>query len=112
MKSFGTITHMVVKNRKDTTQILSNYIFKTPFFWPKKSTHYIEKLLAEDEHHNGFIRDFLPKCSDFRKKDDIVFNKIENNLNDRPMKILNYLRPLKAMVNYLQSGNMGVRYAA
>jgi transposase, IS30 family len=64
-----------------------------------------------NEHHNGLIRDFLPKGSDFRKEDDIVFTQIENNLNNRPRKSLNYLTPVEAMVNYLQSGNMGVHYA-
>jgi hypothetical protein len=36
-----------------------------------------------------------------------VFTQIENNLNNRTRKSLNYLTPVEAMVNYLQSGNMG-----
>lgn len=76
-----------------------------------KESFYIEKHFAEDEHRHGTIRDFLPKDLDLRKEDDIMFTKIENTLNNRPRKSLNYLTPACAMVNYLHSGNMGVRYA-
>jgi len=41
MKSCGTITTVIVKDRKVTIHILSNYIFKVPFFCPEKSTHHI-----------------------------------------------------------------------
>lgn len=61
-----------------------------------------------NEHHNGLVRDFMPKRTDFRDHEAIVFRNIENNLNNRPRKSLNYLTPAEAMTNYLMTGSMGL----
>ena len=61
-----------------------------------------------NEHHNGLVRDFMPKRTDFRDHKVIVFRGIENNLNNRPRKSLNYLTPAEAMTNYLMTGSMGL----
>jgi IS30 family transposase len=61
-----------------------------------------------NEHHNGLIRDFMPKKTDFRDNPDIAFRFIENNLNNRPRKSLNYLTQAEAMTNYLMTGSMGI----
>ena len=46
-----------------------------------------------NEHTNGLIRQYLPKKSEFLNvsKDEIIM--IENRLNHRPRKILNYKTP-------------------
>lgn len=61
-----------------------------------------------NEHHNGLVRDFMPKRTDFRDHEVIAFRNIENNLNNRPRKSLNYLTPVEAMTNYLMTGSMGL----
>ncbi len=54
-----------------------------------------------NEHTNGLIRDFLPKKTDFRLVDDSYIQFIENNLNNRPRKVLQFKTPKEAMVQYL-----------
>lgn len=54
-----------------------------------------------NEHTNGLIRDFLPKKTDFRLVDDAYIKSIENNLNNRPRKSLDFLTPKEAMVQHL-----------
>lgn len=46
-----------------------------------------------NEHSNGLIRQYLPKKTDFTKvhKDEIV--RIQDKLNHRPRKVLNYKTP-------------------
>ena len=46
-----------------------------------------------NEHTNGLIRDFLPKKTDFRLTEDAEIQQIENNLNNRPRKVLGFLTP-------------------
>jgi len=59
-----------------------------------------------NEHQNGLVRDFMPKGVDFSDHDVIAFRSVENNLNNRPRKSLNYLTPVEAMTNYLMTGDM------
>ena len=50
-------------------------------------------VVSLNEHTNGLIRQYLPKKSEFLNvsKDEIIM--IENRLNHRPRKILNYKTP-------------------
>lgn len=64
-----------------------------------------------NEHQNGLIRDFYPKKTDFRLYDDIAFREVENNLNNRPRKSLNYLTPVEAITNYIATESIEVRHA-
>ena len=57
-----------------------------------------------NEHHNGLIRDFFPKKTDFRNVDQQQIKYVENNLNNRPRKSLGYLTPAEAMFNYVNFG--------
>lgn len=57
-----------------------------------------------NEHHNGLIRDFFPKKTDFRNVDNQQIKYVENNLNNRPRKSLGYLTPAEAMFNYVNFG--------
>lgn len=54
-----------------------------------------------NEHTNGLIRDFLPKKTDFRKIDDQEIQRITNNLNNRPRKVLDFLTPKEAFMEEL-----------
>ena len=51
-----------------------------------------------NEHTNGLVRQYFPKGSDFstRPNDDILF--VEDQLNDRPRKVLGYPTPRGAFM--------------
>jgi IS30 family transposase len=46
-----------------------------------------------NEHTNGLIRQYLPKHFDFKYVTDDEIQTIENKLNDRPRKVLQYRTP-------------------
>lgn len=48
-----------------------------------------------NENTNGLIRRFFPKGTDFNKITDEQIMEVENKLNNRPRKIINYLTPLE-----------------
>lgn len=50
-----------------------------------------------NEHTNGLIRQFLPKKSDFKNVSEHNIKIIENFLNTRPRKVLNYLAPVEVI---------------
>ena len=56
-----------------------------------------------NEHTNGLIRQYLPKKSEFLNvsKDEIIM--IENRLNHRPRKILNYKTPCEVFFSEMSS---------
>ena len=49
--------------------------------------------LVTNEHTNGLIRQYLPKKTDFTQisKEDVII--IQERLNHRPRKVLNYRTP-------------------
>lgn len=49
-----------------------------------------------NENTNGLIRDFFPKKTDFTRVSEEQLQFVENNLNNRPRKRLNWLTPLEA----------------
>lgn len=57
-----------------------------------------------NEHQNGLIRDFMPKKTDFRNIDVDMIRYVENNLNNRPRKALDFLTPAEDMFNYVNFG--------
>jgi IS30 family transposase len=57
-----------------------------------------------NEHQNGLIRDFMPKKTDFRNVNVDMIRYVENNLNNRPRKALDFLTPAEAMFNYVNFG--------
>lgn len=57
-----------------------------------------------NEHHNGLIMDFLPKKTDFRNVNVDMVRCVENNLNNRPRKALDFLTLAEAMFNYINFG--------
>ena len=46
-----------------------------------------------NEHTNGLIRQYLAKTADFKEVTDAEIQKIENKLNHRPRKVLNFKTP-------------------
>lgn len=50
-----------------------------------------------NENTNGLIRRFLPKRTDFNKVSVAKLQAIQNWLNNRPRKVLQYLTPAEAM---------------
>lgn len=55
-----------------------------------------------NEHTNGIIRRSLPKGTNFDIISEDVISKIENSLNNRPRKALNYRTPNEVIAKYLQ----------
>jgi IS30 family transposase len=51
-----------------------------------------------NEHTNGLIRQYLPKNFDFKDVSDRKIKAIENKLNDRPRKVLNFKTPREVFV--------------
>jgi len=56
-----------------------------------------------NENTNGLIRTFFPKGTDFSTITDKALEDVQNRLNNRPRKILNYLTPIE----FLQCHYMG-----
>ena len=54
-----------------------------------------------NEHTNGLIRRFFPKKTDFGKVSDVDVQYVQNLLNDRPRKSLNFLTPNEVVNKYL-----------
>ena len=59
-----------------------------------------------NEHHNGLLRDYWPKGTDFNLVADNRIKEVTNDLNNRPRKSLNYLTPAEVMANYVIFGKL------
>ena len=55
-----------------------------------------------NENTNGLIRQYFPKGTDFNMVSDYQIRKVQNLLNDRPRKILNWKSPFEAMDELLR----------
>lgn len=55
-----------------------------------------------NEHTNGLVRQWLPKKTDFKEVSKKDLALIENRLNNRPRKVLNYKTPAEVMFNLNQ----------
>lgn len=58
-----------------------------------------------NENTNGLIRRYLPKKTDFNSVSWQTLNAIENKLNNRPRKVLNYQTPNEALELEIKSIN-------
>jgi len=56
-----------------------------------------------NEHTNGLIRQYLPKSFDFKDVTDDEIQAIENKLNHRPRKVLQYRTPFEVFFAGTQS---------
>ena len=46
-----------------------------------------------NENSNGLVRDYFPKGTDFNKITSKKIKQVQNELNDRPRKVLDYQTP-------------------
>jgi len=53
-----------------------------------------------NEHTNGLIRQYLPKSVDFKDVTNDEIQAIEDQLNNRPRKILGYKTPMEVMMKH------------
>ena len=67
-------------------------ILQADFFFAKPY-HSWERGL--NEHTNGLIRQYLPKETSFNEVTDSQVEQIENLLNNRPRKVLNFRTPIE-----------------
>ncbi len=58
-----------------------------------------------NENTNGLIRRFYPKGTDFSEYSDADILRVQNSLNDRPRKTLNYKTPKQVLYEELRSSN-------
>ncbi|GAA3977619.1 hypothetical protein GCM10022278_37970 [Allohahella marinimesophila] len=52
---------------------------------------------GSNENINGQVRRFFPKGTDFKAIDEAEIRKVQNTLNHRPRKSLNYRTPAEAL---------------
>ncbi len=76
----------------------------TPYF--AHAYHFWER--GANENVNGLIRDFFPKKTDFSVISNQELQAVEDNLNNRPRKRLNWLTPLEALAKELEKLNMSI----
>lgn len=72
------------QHEKTTKQTGMKFYFATPYRSCERGTN---------ENGNGLIRRFLPKKTDFNKISNKQIQTIEDWINNRPMKCLNYKTP-------------------
>jgi IS30 family transposase len=68
--------------------------------------HFWER--GANENTNGLIRDFFPKKTDFTKISPEELQAVENNLNNRPRKRLNWLTPNEVFQKELNKFNIQI----
>jgi transposase, IS30 family len=64
-------------------------------FYFAKPYHAWERGL--NENTNGLVRQYFPKSCDFTKLTEMDIVRVENLLNNRPRKTLNYLKPIEVV---------------
>jgi len=58
-----------------------------------------------NEHTNGLVRQYLPKSTEFTGVSDDEIQAIENRLNNRPRKVLQYKTPFEVFFAGLNPGS-------
>ena len=81
------------KHQKISRNLHCQAYFATPY-------HSWERGL--NEHTNGLVRQFFPKSTNFRHIHDLQVKNVENLLNTRPRKCLNFKTPIEVF-NSLQA---------
>ena len=52
-----------------------------------------------NENTNGLIRQYIPKKTDFKDFSDEYVQEVQNKLNNRPRKTLNFQTPIEYLKN-------------
>jgi IS30 family transposase len=76
-----------------STNVSCGFYFARPY-------RYCDRGL--NEHTNGLIRKYIPKGTDLGTITDEQIKQIENDLNHRPRKALNFKTPNEVIAKYLQ----------
>ena len=61
-----------------------------------------------NEHTNGLIRQYLPKKTDFTTVSYETIKMIQDRLNNRPRKVLNYITPREAYLESIKGENIAL----
>lgn len=80
-------------------QIIAKELNATCYF----ATPYHSWERGLNEHTNGLVRQYLPKSTNFSNVTDDMIQRIEDCLNHRPRKALNYKTPFEIFVLGLNS---------
>jgi transposase, IS30 family len=87
------------EHKKIAEKLQADFYFTHPYSaWEK----------GQNENTNGLIRQYLPKKTDFRPVSFTEINKIENELNNRPRKKLNFETPLEVFMNKFVNENVAL----
>ncbi len=98
MKKFPPLKTMTFDNDQAFTQhekIAKELNVKTYFTRP-----YTSQDKGTIENRNGVIRQFFPKKTDFNLIDIADVKKVENELNNRPIRKFGYLTPNEVFLQY------------
>ena len=74
-------------------ELCAGFYFATPY-------HSWERGL--NEHTNGLVREFFPKSKDLRKVDPREVKRVEELLNTRPRRVLDYRTPAEVFYEALE----------
>ena len=75
-------------HKKIANELGIDFYFTHPYSSWEKGTN---------ENTNGLIRQYFPKGTDFNAISDDAIKLVENELNNRPRKYLNYKRPIEIL---------------
>ena len=79
-------------HRKVSKELEAGFYFATPY-------HSWERGL--NEHTNGLVREFFPKSEDLRRVDPGEVKRVEDMLNNRPRRVLDYRTPAEVFYGAL-----------
>lgn len=79
-------------HRGVSEELEAGFYFATPY-------HSWERGL--NEHTNGLVREFFPKSEDLRKVDAAEIKMVQDMLNNRPRKVLDYRTPAEVFYEAL-----------
>ena len=88
------------KHEKISVALDVDCYFATPY-------HSWERGL--NEHTNGLVRQYLPKGSKFLEIKEKVVSDIQEKINNRPRKVLNYRTPLEVLQGKIRPQKIALR---
>jgi len=64
---------------------------------------------GSNEYHNGLLRRYFPKKTDFSKVTQFDINEVVKEINDRPRKCLEYYTPNEVFLRELNSQEVAIQ---
>ena len=65
---------------------------------------------GSNEYHNGLLRRYFPKGTDFRSVSQEEIDDVVEEINNRPRKCLGYYTPNEVFLRELNKGGVAIRY--